>query len=564
MGDKQVKPDGTSTNPLPLGGDKESEAEAPETAGADHGLTGSVEPEDLVVPEGAGIPAEPMAIPPAESAGGMPEFFDDDFFEPTPTLGSSAPLLKETLPSDPEMLAKFITDKRLDVLWGRADSAKNDIDLKVHTLDIARGLLDQIKYARSYLLAGRQYFEEAERHVNEVEFRAYQNFTSRKWSTSYGVPILIFEIVCAVALALPTGEVISAEGVYEGLICEEPAGDMGFGYETNTTTYPYGGRNMQGWGMANVEQSIVPRAPRSFFYDDFTNISNTAHQSTIGMDGTGDYVEYTVVVADSSEPLKVTLTWTDFADSSTSTYATNNLDLLVTPPAGLAYYGNNFSGGWSNTTATYDTINNTEAVYVKDPVVGTWTVRVTLANAPSGTYQPFALFVSGGLGVTPSTTRTCSGLTSCSGRMGSSAQPYFPSVKPLTGIPIALKDIFLKDINRHIEFRQHFLVHRHDQVLDLDGQDRAFRQDDIRTGVVDVQAAGENRDQRAVDPDILAQGHIRGTADIQGELNGDFLTYRDGRFDVRLVHFDEVVVQPAQQMVREFGQGHADSAEVLQ
>ena len=202
MGDKKVKPDGTSATPLPLGGNKESEAEAPQTPGADHGLTGGVEPEDLAVPEGAGMPAEPMAIPPAESAGGMPDFFDDDFFEPTPTLGSSAPLLKETLPSDPEMVAKFITDKRLDVLWGRADSAKNDIDLKVHTLDIARGLLDQIKYARSYLLAGRQYFEEAERHVNEVEFRAYQNFTSRKWSTSYGVPILIFEIVCAVALVL--------------------------------------------------------------------------------------------------------------------------------------------------------------------------------------------------------------------------------------------------------------------------------------------------------------------------------------------------------------------------
>ena len=24
--------------------------------------------------------------------------------------------------------------------------------------------------------------------------------------------------------------------------------DMGYGYEANTTAYPYGGRNMQGWG----------------------------------------------------------------------------------------------------------------------------------------------------------------------------------------------------------------------------------------------------------------------------------------------------------------------------
>lgn len=37
--------------------------------------------------------------------------------------------------------------------------------------------------------------------------------------------------VCAVALALPEGGLIQAEGEYEGLICEEPLGDGGFGYD---------------------------------------------------------------------------------------------------------------------------------------------------------------------------------------------------------------------------------------------------------------------------------------------------------------------------------------------
>ncbi len=210
--------------------------------------------------------------------------------------------------------------------------------------------------------------------------------------------------------------------------------DMGYGYEANTTTYPYGGRNMQGWGMANLEQALTPRAPRSFFYDDFTNISNTAKQSTIGPDGSGDYVEYTVNVTDSSEPLKVTLSWTDYATTSNSAAYVNNLNLLVTPPSGPAYYGNNFTGAWSNTTATYDAQNNTEAVYVQNPAAGTWTIRVALANAPTGTYQPFALIASGGFGVTPATTRTCSGITSCTGRMGASAQAYYPSIVPLTGV----------------------------------------------------------------------------------------------------------------------------------
>jgi hypothetical protein len=41
--------------------------------------------------------------------------------------------------------------------------AKHELDAKVHTLNLARSLLDQIKYGRNYLMAGRGYFEETER-----------------------------------------------------------------------------------------------------------------------------------------------------------------------------------------------------------------------------------------------------------------------------------------------------------------------------------------------------------------------------------------------------------------
>ncbi len=37
--------------------------------------------------------------------------------------------------------------------------------------------------------------------------------------------------VCAVALAMPEGDLIGAEGECEGRICEEPAGEGGFGYD---------------------------------------------------------------------------------------------------------------------------------------------------------------------------------------------------------------------------------------------------------------------------------------------------------------------------------------------
>ncbi len=219
--------------------------------------------------------------------------------------------------------------------------------------------------------------------------------------------------------------------------------DMGYGYDAFTSPPSgqafYGGRNLQGWGFFNVEQAVTPRAPRSFFFDDFTNITNAATQSTMGTDSTGDYVEYTVDVADSSEPLKVTLTWTDSQTGSQS-YIVNNLDLLVTSPGGTLYRGNNFTGAWSVTGGAYDAKNNTEAVYLQAPATGTWTIRVTDAAHGSGT-QPFALYASGGLGPNPSWTRACTGTvgTCANARGGSSGQTYggtalnyFPSLKPLS------------------------------------------------------------------------------------------------------------------------------------
>ncbi|MFZ2359296.1 MAG: S8 family serine peptidase, partial [Anaerolineae bacterium] len=216
--------------------------------------------------------------------------------------------------------------------------------------------------------------------------------------------------------------------------------DMGYGYEAFTSPVGdfYGGRNMQGWGFFNVEQSLTPRAPRSFFFDDFTNITNSVLQSTLGANSTGDYVEYTMSVVDSSEPLKVTLTWTD-SQTGSQGYAVNNLNLLVTAPGGAQYRGNNFTGAWSVTGGAYDAVNNTEAVYLQAPAAGVWTIRVTDAAHGNGT-QPFALYLSGGLGTNPAWTRACSGTagTCTAARGGTSGQTnggvavnYFPSLKPL-------------------------------------------------------------------------------------------------------------------------------------
>jgi hypothetical protein len=92
----------------------------------------------------------------------------------------------------------------------------------------------------------------------------------------------------------------------------------------------------------------------------------------------------------------VSLVWTDYAGNPlASTQLVNNLDLEVTEPNGsTTYLGNQFSGGWSTTGGTADSVNNVENVYIQSPDTGVWTIEVNGALIPQGP-QPYALVVYG-------------------------------------------------------------------------------------------------------------------------------------------------------------------------
>ncbi len=114
---------------------------------------------------------------------------------------------------------------------------------------------------------------------------------------------------------------------------------------------------------------------------------------------TGQYDEFTIAVNNQSEPLKITLVWTDYWGAANANPAiVNNLDLRVTSPTGTVYLGNVYSGGQSTPGGSADTRNVEECVRRNVPEIGNWTIRVTGTNVPQGTNQPYALVVTGGLG----------------------------------------------------------------------------------------------------------------------------------------------------------------------
>jgi len=98
--------------------------------------------------------------------------------------------------------------------------------------------------------------------------------------------------------------------------------------------------------------------------------------------------------------LKVVLTWSDYpAAVSAARALVNDLDLEVVAPDGTLYRGNNFGTflqGASQPDGVSDTTNVEEAVILKTPASGEWTVRVRASNVPVGP-QPYALVATGDL-----------------------------------------------------------------------------------------------------------------------------------------------------------------------
>jgi hypothetical protein len=126
--------------------------------------------------------------------------------------------------------------------------------------------------------------------------------------------------------------------------------------------------NHQGFGRVNVDRSV------------------TRTLATIDGPGlkTGDKSTLKVRVTSARKTLRLVLCYSDFPGPKTI----NNLNLIVTDPAGKRYVGNRSSS--TGRTLTLDATNNVEVVQVAGAKTGTWTVAVVASNV-SVSPQDFAL-----------------------------------------------------------------------------------------------------------------------------------------------------------------------------
>ncbi len=159
------------------------------------------------------------------------------------------------------------------------------------------------------------------------------------------------------------------------------------GGATSAATWP---NNNQGFGRVLLS-NVLPLPGDG---TDTEVVDNTAGLVT------GQAMTYTFHVVSGAASVKFVLAWTDYPGTLGAAKAlVNDLDLQVTAPDGTVYRGNNFgsfAAGQSVPGGTFDSTNPEEAVILKRPMAGDWTVQVIGADVPVGP-QPFALVAAGGL-----------------------------------------------------------------------------------------------------------------------------------------------------------------------
>jgi subtilisin family serine protease len=148
--------------------------------------------------------------------------------------------------------------------------------------------------------------------------------------------------------------------------------------------------NDEGWGRVNLAALFDPQASRIYVDEE------------VVLGGLDETWTMEAELVDPTQPLKVTLAWTDAPGAPDAAPAlVNDLDLVVEGPDGLTFLGNVFAGGRSTDGGTPDRLNNLENVYVDGPA-GSYRITVRAANLPAAAVpgaatevsQDFALVVS--------------------------------------------------------------------------------------------------------------------------------------------------------------------------
>lgn len=129
------------------------------------------------------------------------------------TQGATGAYALPPVVEDESMVSRLITNERIDQLWRRIEAAEKQAVSDDSSLPHQRTAnLENLKAARNLLLGGRKNYEDAQRYMVEVESDLLYAGRVRRWSYSYGLLVLIYNLLWLGLLVLG---VLSASAVSE-------------------------------------------------------------------------------------------------------------------------------------------------------------------------------------------------------------------------------------------------------------------------------------------------------------------------------------------------------------
>lgn len=205
---------GINVESSPLSGAAES-APPPTTSAAPPSPTvkidGSIVNVDRVDVSGRAAPGEPALVPDevlTESAQPGKDL---------PTVPSNT--LQLPLKEDAKLLKQLVTDDLVRRLWERIDASERRAIQDDSSLPAQRTAnLDNLRTARNIILAGHENYEDALRYVAEVETDLLYAQRVRHWSYTYGIFVLIYDIVWILALAFGYSYTIRITSTYTDVV----------------------------------------------------------------------------------------------------------------------------------------------------------------------------------------------------------------------------------------------------------------------------------------------------------------------------------------------------------
>ncbi len=211
----------TDTLPPTVGINVES---PPPSGAADSASTpAAAAPASTINIDGGVVNVDRMQVAP-RAAPGEPTLVPDEVLTEStqpakdlPTVPSNT--LQLPLKEDAKLLKQLVTDDLVRRLWERIDASERRAIQDDASLPAQRTTnLDNLRTARNIILAGHENYEDALRYVAEVETDLLYAQRVRHWSYTYGIFVLVYDIVWILALAFGYSYTIRITSTYTDVV----------------------------------------------------------------------------------------------------------------------------------------------------------------------------------------------------------------------------------------------------------------------------------------------------------------------------------------------------------